>query len=140
MHCRLRWMVREIVKAECNIQLDETALGLWNIPITTIRQVPLAREASNSTLLGDESELALRQGAQDKKDASAARQANVSASASASGGKEVPPPLPSPEVEEPLDEMDAIQKMGNAFKKNIFGGSSWLSPRIISGRMICMNR
>ena len=45
----LRWMVREIVKADCGIQFDPAAFGQWNIPLQEMRP-SIAHELSESTL------------------------------------------------------------------------------------------
>lgn len=96
----LRWMVNEIVKAQCHILFDEAALDLWNIPIPAIVQValPVTREASDSTLL--------------------AREASGSTSTGASAHKGDAAEAPSLflPIEESLDAIDAVQKMGNALK------------------------
>lgn len=107
-------MVSEIVKAQCHIRFDETALGQWNIPITAIERapIPVAREASDSTLRDEDMP--------DKHHSSLARDANGSTSRSPPGHKgaaEVPSAFPP--IEESLNEMDAVQKMGNALRKNV---------------------
>jgi hypothetical protein len=117
----LRWMVNEIVKAQCDIHFDESALGLWNmIPITAIKRIPIpmTREASDSTLRDEESELGLGQDMPDKYHASVAREANTSTSAPRHNSAGAPFPFQS--VEDPLDAMDVAQKIGNALRKNVF--------------------
>jgi hypothetical protein len=114
-------MVNEIVKAQCDIHFDESALGLWNmIPITAIKRIPIpmTREASDSTLRDEESELGLGQDMPDKYHASVAREANTSTSAPRHNSAGAPFPFQS--VEDPLDAMDVAQKIGNALRKNVF--------------------
>jgi hypothetical protein len=45
----LRWMVREVVKANCGVRFDPTAIGQWNIPSEEIRP-SIAHEPSDATL------------------------------------------------------------------------------------------
>ena len=45
----LRWMVREILKADCGIQFDPAAFDQWNIPLQEMRP-SIAHELSESTL------------------------------------------------------------------------------------------
>ena len=45
----LRWMLREVVKADCGIQFDLTEIGQWNIPLQEIRP-SIAHELSEATL------------------------------------------------------------------------------------------
>lgn len=109
-------MVSEIVKARCHILFDEAALDLWNIPIPAIVQVPLpvARETSDSTLRNEDMP--------DKYHTSLAREASGSTSTGApahKGDAGEAPSLFTP-IEESLDAMDAVQKMGNALRKTPF--------------------
>jgi hypothetical protein len=113
-------MVNEIVKAQCHIHFDECALDLWNvIPITTIKQIPIpmTREASDSTLRDEEAELGLGKYMPDKYHDSVAGEADASTNTSTPGQNGAGALLP---VEASLDAMDALQKMGNALKKNVF--------------------
>jgi hypothetical protein len=107
----LRWMMCEILKARCHVYFDETALELWNIPSTTVSQVPITRVLSDSTLRGDESDIALGK---------AGEEANAAMGESASIVLHPSAPSPDPHVgiHDTLDAVDAVQKMGNAFKKN----------------------
>jgi len=128
----LRWMVREIVKAQCHIRFDETALAQWNIPITAIERVPIpvAREASDSTLRDEDTP--------DKYHASLAREANGSTSTSISTpGHQAAAEAPSafPPIQESLDKMDAVQKMGNALKKNVL----WWALELVPTYYECQN-
>jgi hypothetical protein len=118
----LRWMMREIVKARCHIYFDETALELWNIPSTTIVQVPMTREPSDSTLRGDETDLALGKEIPDKDLALTGEEANASTSASASIARHTSalPPTAHVDIRDNLDVVDAVQEMSNAFQKNPF--------------------
>ncbi|KAI0250935.1 hypothetical protein BJV78DRAFT_1275572 [Lactifluus subvellereus] len=120
----LRWMVREIANAECHIRFDEAALEAWNIPITTtmIERMPIEREVSDSTLLGDEQSPG--KATSDKYHVAPEREENATtstgASASTTWGKSVPAPSPSPQAEPSLDAKDAAQKMGDALRDNLF--------------------
>lgn len=116
-------MVNEIVKAQCHIRFDECALDLWNvIPITAIKRIPIpmTREASDSTLRDEEAEPGLGKDTPDKYHASVAGEANASTSNGTPGHNGAGALFPSPPVDESLDAMDALQKMGNALKKNVF--------------------
>lgn len=113
-------MVNEIVKAQCHIHFDECALDLWNvIPITTIKRIPIpmTREASDSTLRDEEAELGLGKDMPDKYHDSVAGEADASTNTSTPGQNGAGALLP---VEASLDAIDALQKMGNALKKNVF--------------------
>ena len=117
----LRWMIREIVKARCDILFDETALELWNIPTATIDQVTRTCELYfAATLRGDESELTLGREILDKDRALSAGEAIASTSVSTIQSNGARPELPSTPVNihAALDVVDAIQGMGNAFKRN----------------------
>lgn len=119
----LRWMLREILRARCHIRFDESALELWNIPSATIEQVPMTREPSDSTLRGDETDLALGQEMPDKDLPLSGEEANASTSTSVSIIRHsVLPPSPHVPVDihDALDVVDAVQEMGSAFKKNPF--------------------
>jgi len=117
----LRWMMREIVKARCDIIFDKTALELWKIPTATIEQVTRTRGPSLFALRGDESELALAQEILDKHRALSVGEATASTSASTiqSNGAQPEPPTPV-NIHAALDVVDAIQGMGDAFKRNPF--------------------
>ena len=115
--------MREILKARCHIRFDETALELWNIPSATIEQVPMTREPSDSTLRGDETDLAPGQEMPDKSLSLSGEEANASTSTSVSIIRETGPLPPSPHVSvdnihDALDVVDAVQEMGSAFKTN----------------------
>jgi hypothetical protein len=107
-------MLHEIVKAPCQIQFDEAALKLWNIPITAIKPIITTREASDSTLR-DEPELTLGQEMLDKYPSLSRRGAN--ANTSRSEGASVP--SADQHLEESLEAAEAVKKMGNALKENI---------------------
>ena len=118
----LRWMMREIVKARCDILFDETALELWNIPTATIDQVTRTRKPSLVTLRDDESERVLGQEILDKRRVLSAEEAIASTSASrirSNGAQPEPPPTPI-NIHAALDVVDAVQEMGNAFRRNPF--------------------
>jgi len=114
----LRWMMREIVKARCDILFDETALELWNIPTATIDQVTRTREPSFATLRGDESELTLAQEILDKHRPLSAGEGI--ASTIRSGGAQPEPPSTPVNIHAALDVVDAVQEIGNAFGRNPF--------------------
>ncbi|KAH9977574.1 hypothetical protein BJV74DRAFT_149377 [Russula compacta] len=121
----LRWMLREIVKAQCGVHFDETALELWHIPITTIIEpVTVTREASDSTIYKDESEGQEETLDNYRASSVAAREVNASTSTSTIGSirrrKVTRTPSQSSYIAESLDVMDAVQKMGNALVQNIF--------------------
>ena len=118
----LRWMMREIVKARCGILFDKTALELWKIPTATIDQVTRTREPTLVTLRDDESELALGHEVPDKRRPFSAEGATSIASTSAStirpnGALPEPPSTPF-NIHAALDVVDAVQEMGNAFRRN----------------------
>jgi hypothetical protein len=102
-------MMREILKAQCHIRFDETALELWNIPSATIEQVPVTREASDSTLRGEETDLAPGQEMLDKSLSLSREEASASTSTSV-----------REDIHDALDVVDAVQEMGSAFKTNPF--------------------
>jgi hypothetical protein len=113
-------MVGEIMKAQCHILFDETALDLWNIPIAAIKlaSVPMARQATDSTLLDEQAELGPGKDMPDTYHASSlARDANASTSTMTPGTDGVEALSPT---DESLDAMDAVQEMGNALRKNWF--------------------
>jgi hypothetical protein len=118
----LRWMVSEIMKAQCDILFDETALDLWNIPIAAIKlaHVPMTLEVTDSTLRDEESEIGLGKDTPDKYQASLARDANASTGTLTPGHNGAGALSPFTPAEESPDTMDAAQKIGNAFKKNVF--------------------
>jgi hypothetical protein len=119
----LRWMMREILKAQCHIRFDETALELWNIPSATIiEQVPMTREPSDSTLRGDETELAPGQEMPDKSLSLSREEANASTSGSTIRHTSALPPSPHvpADIHDALDVVDAVQEMGSAFRTNPF--------------------
>ena len=120
----LRWMMREIVKvkARCDILFDETALELWNIPTATIDQVTRTREPSFATLRGDESELTLAQEILDKDRTLSAGEAIASTSVGTirSNGAQPEPPSTPVNIHAALDVVDAVQEIGNAFRRNPF--------------------
>jgi hypothetical protein len=116
----MRWMVREILEAGSHIRFDETAVTMWNIPVALIEETPMVREVTDSTLHEDEPSLG--KGASDKYHAVSETELNSTASTSASPGttlrRNASAPRPSSPIESSLDAEDAVQKMGNAFKKN----------------------
>ena len=117
----LRWMMREIVKARCDVLFDETALELWNIPTATIDQVTRTREPSFATLHGHESELTLGQDMLDKRRLSAGEEiASMSTSTNRSNGAQPEPPSTPVNIHAALDVVDAVQDMGNALSRNPF--------------------
>jgi hypothetical protein len=115
-------MVSEIMKAQCHIRFDEHALGMWNIPITLIKptSVPMTREVTDSTLRDDESEFGLGKDTPDKYHISSAREANATTSTVTSEYNGADALSPFTPTEKPMDAMDAVQKMGNALKKDLF--------------------
>jgi hypothetical protein len=115
-------MVREILEAGSHIRFDEAAVAMWNIPIALIEETPVVREVSDSTLHEDEPSQG--KGASDKYHAVSETEANSTASTSTSPGTTLrrnasafAPGPPSP-TESSLEEEDAVQMMGNAFKSN----------------------
>jgi len=118
----LRWMMREIVKARCGILFDKTALELWKIPTATIDQVTRTRGPSLVTLRGDESELTLAQEILDKHHTLSVGEviASTSASTIRSNGARPEPPSTPVNIHAALDVVDAVQGMGDAFKRNPF--------------------
>jgi hypothetical protein len=111
-------MVREIVKTECHIRFDESALEVWNIPITTIDRTPIVREESDSTIRDDEPRMG--KAASDKYHVVLEREADASTSTSTTWGKSAPTSSLSPHTESSLDAEDAVQKMGDALRDNVF--------------------
>jgi hypothetical protein len=112
----LRWMVREILEAGSHIRFDEATVAMWNIPIALIEETPVVREVSDSTLHEDEPSLG--KGASDVYHAVSETELNSTASTSTSLRRNASVPRPSSPTESSLDAEDAVQKMGNSFKKN----------------------
>lgn len=117
----LRWMLREIVKAQCGVHFDKTALKLWHIPISTIiGPVLVTREASDSTIYEDESEGQEETPDNCRASSATEREANASTSGSIYRRKAARTPSQSSYSAESLDAKDAVQKMGDALARNIF--------------------
>jgi hypothetical protein len=119
----LRWMMREIVKAECHIRFDEAAVEEWNIPIATIEPMPIVRGVSGSTLRDDEPLLGQASSDTTYHDTSE-REVNattsMNTSRSTTWGKSARTPRPPLCALSLLDAEDAVQKMGNALRMNVF--------------------
>ena len=101
----LRWMVREIVKADCGFQFDSTAIDQWNIPLEEIRP-SIAHELSEATLyVRPTSQNYIGYG----------EELHHSASEKASGGNAAN----TVSVEESLDTKDAVKKEADQLKKKL---------------------
>ena len=123
-------MVREILKTSCHILFDEAALKQWSIPVELIKQKApqYTRETSDSTLFMEPSYRSI----QETPAMSATLEApdNYAVAPTTNTGVGVgihnngeglkragTPPL---SVEESLDAVDAVQKMGDQLKRNRF--------------------
>jgi Uncharacterized alpha/beta hydrolase domain (DUF2235) len=108
----LRWMIREIFEAGCDI-FDPAALKQSHIPLETVKRPSTMREASNSTCVGDalpekaileEVEYLYAPGRESVTCASCGK--------SAEGA-------PSLSADESLDAKDAVKKIRDTLKKNV---------------------
>ena len=110
----LRWMMREILNSGCHIHFDPTALKLWDIPLGVIERPSMVREASSATYCTD----TLRENAMvdgdEYRDAPGKEKVGF-----ASYGKSVAGGL-SLAAEESLDGGDAVKKLRDELKKQVF--------------------
>ncbi|KAI9465062.1 hypothetical protein BJY52DRAFT_1209897 [Lactarius psammicola] len=124
----LRWMVREILKTQCHILFDEQALEQWGIPVAMIKQT--VRETSESTLYMEPSRPSQDKPATPETPetpdnyATALRTARVSTATDVSipngdDSKRAAATQP-PSVEESLDTLDAVAKIGDKLKTSVF--------------------
>lgn len=123
----LRWMVREILKTRCHILFDEAALKQWSIPVAMIKQVAPEQtpETSDSTVYMEPSSGSGQETPEtpETPDNRAVALRTASTDAGIHGEDDVeraatpPPPL---SIEESLDAVDAMKRMGNQLKVNVF--------------------
>jgi len=121
----LRWMVREILKTRCHILFDEAALKQWGIPVAMIKQVApeRSRETSDSTLYIEPSRSSRETPATPEMPDNHAVALGTGSGTDASipGGDDLKrAATPPPSVEELLDSLDAVEKMGDQLKRNVF--------------------
>ncbi|KAI0301180.1 hypothetical protein B0F90DRAFT_1668043 [Multifurca ochricompacta] len=113
----LRWMIREIMKTESPVQFDDTAFEQWK---TTFERAPLAREESDATLNNDDPPPGnLKVTSLDEGDVVTIREASTLGKSSITLART--PSLPPPTfIKRSLDDCDAVEKMGDALRSNIF--------------------
>ncbi|KAI9465061.1 hypothetical protein BJY52DRAFT_1114503 [Lactarius psammicola] len=124
----LRWMVREILKTQCHILFDEAALKQWGIPVAMVKQVSpeRTRETSDSTLYVESSRSsqerpAIPETPETSDNHALALETGSDTDASIPGGDDLKRAVtPPPSVEELLDSLDAVEKMGDQLKRNAF--------------------
>ncbi|KAI9465065.1 hypothetical protein BJY52DRAFT_762429 [Lactarius psammicola] len=127
----LRWMVREILKTQCHILFDEQALEQWGIPVAMIKHA--VRETSESTLYTEPSRSSQKKPATPVTPvmpevpdnyATALRTARVSTATDVNipNGDDSKHAVatPPPSVEESLDTLDAVAKIGDKLKTSVF--------------------
>ena len=110
----LRWMVREVVKADCGVLFDSAALHQWNIPLQET-QPSIARSLPEATV--NEGATPHQHVNYEERHHSASGTVNIHATSSHCGQVQGAPALA---VEEFFEAKDAVKKKVDQLKKNKF--------------------